>query len=565
MSKWFFFITLTFPFIIEGLGIRFIRDDIGYYYLFLPIILFFIPERKKEIHWPVWPTLFFGLFIFFSLVSSLFFAVDKQLAFEKTLFYLASYLIFIFFYNQKDRAKKYLSVTVFLGTGIFIVIFLAFKLFFTRWVGNSLITGSEYNFIAALHGEHNHLGDFLGITLIYLLFSFFKTKKRSLLAVFLLVFYFFLISFSRSAYWAFIIVMIMLTFLRNKELIFGFLKLERLIIFFTIIATVCLTVFVSINRHSYYFDKEIKPYLITTLSSRLNYWQQAKDSIVQRPFFGVGPGNFGSLSNHYRQQPNDWTDTAHNIFLQILAENGGLAFVGFALFILIIVVSAVKNFSLYSLLFFYLLFNFQTDYTYQIYSFFIFFMIVTGLIYEEKKPRNNELVYGLLSILITFVLVRILISDAFLMAKLPVPSLHFYPLNKFSYQKLITEEQKRGNYATVMKEAASYEKKFAEEPLTLNFLSRLYENYNEKSTALSLYEKIYSLDPFVSFETIKKIYLLKKEVRSTEEAKRFIKAVLKNYQEKIPSWQREQYYQKQIEEFCQKEKETECEELNWDD
>lgn len=562
MKKLFFIIFLVAPFLLEGLGVTFIHDNIGFYYLLLPAFLFFFVNEQKEINWPTQPTVFFGLFVFFSLISSFFFAVDKQIAFEKTLFYLSSFLIFIFFYNQKELAKKYLLTTIIFGTAVFIVVSLILKLFFVRWIGNSLVSGSEYNFVAALHGQHNHLGDFLGLTLISLLLFFLTTKKRGLLLLFLMILYFFLVSFSRSAYLAFIAAIVLTIFIKNKDKIKNFFKLEYLIVIISIIATIYFGIFVSVNR-DYYLNKEIKPYLVNVLSNRLIYWQQAKESIKLRPIFGVGAGNFGNLSEKHRQQPDDYTDTAHNLFIEVLAENGGIAFVGFSLFILVVVISAFQNYSLYSLLFFYLLLNFQTDYTYQIYSLFIFFMILAGLIYREKNHWRGKTIYGILVILIGFILLRIGISNFFLVRELPEISLHFYPLNKQAHQQLITDQQRLKDREKAVKAATAYERLFSEEPITLNFLVKFYESNKEKEKALSLYERIYRLNKFVSFDTVSKIYKLKKEYQSSEKAHEFIKEVLENYQKNISDWQRQENYQKQVEDFCQKNKEDVCEETGW--
>lgn len=562
MKKLFFIIFLVIPFLLEGFGITFINSNISWYYVLLSVFLFFFIDKQKEINWPVLPIIFFSLFVFFSLISSIFFAADKQIAFEKTLFYLSSFLIFTFFYNRKELAKKYIRTVIISGTVIFIIVFLILKLFFASWIGNTFISGSEYNFVAALSIGHNHLGDFLGLTLISLLLFFLVTKKRIIWLYFFVILCFFLISFSRSAYFAFIVVIVLDIFIRNKSKIKFFLKPEYLIISISLIASIYLGVFVSVNRN-YYLNKEIKPYLINVLSKRLIYWEQALKSIKSRPIFGIGAGNFGSLSYKYRQQPNDYTDTAHNLFIEVLAENGSLAFTGFALFMFIIVFSAFKNYSLYSLLFIYLLLNFQTDYTYEIYSFFVFFMILSGLVYREKNHWRGKTAYGILVILIGFILLRMGISHFFLVKKPPEFSVYFYPLNKQAHQQLIKDKQRLQDKKNARKAAINYERIFSEEPITLNFLIKFYEENKEKKKTLSLYERIYRLNRFVSFNTVKKIYELKKENQSLEKAHEFIKEVLINYQKNIPAWQIQENYQKEVEDFCLKNGEKACQEENF--
>ena len=96
-----------------------------------------------------------------------------------------------------------------------------------------------------------------------------------------------------------------------------------------------------------------------------------------------------------------FSDSAHNIFGEILAENGlpGLFF--FSLFCALIIYQAFRNKNFYGLIFIYLLLNFQTDYTYQIYSFLIFFIITSALsIRNVKELKISTDILGIVSLLL---------------------------------------------------------------------------------------------------------------------------------------------------------------------
>ena len=119
--------------------------------------------------------------------------------------------------------------------------------------------------------------------------------------------------------------------------------------------------------------------------ARSEYLNQTMLSILERPLLGVGPGNFVYASKKYTKPTESWTETAHNIFLEIFVENGIPAGIVFVLIMFQIFRQSERS------LFFYLalsmLINFQFDYTYRIYSFLLLFFTLLGVSYKEVKDR----------------------------------------------------------------------------------------------------------------------------------------------------------------------------------
>jgi len=68
--------------------------------------------------------------------------------------------------------------------------------------------------------------------------------------------------------------------------------------------------------------KLVKP----SVASRIEYWRQGtrviSSSSPGRLLFGNGPGTFYEYSNRFQGEPDYWSRSAHNFFLQFIIENG---------------------------------------------------------------------------------------------------------------------------------------------------------------------------------------------------------------------------------------------------
>ncbi len=68
--------------------------------------------------------------------------------------------------------------------------------------------------------------------------------------------------------------------------------------------------------------------------SRVKYWIQASDAIVQKPLLGWGPGSFALVSKRFQRAPDSYSWFAHSFPIQILSELGILGFLAMSLIII---------------------------------------------------------------------------------------------------------------------------------------------------------------------------------------------------------------------------------------
>lgn len=481
-----------------------------------------------------------------------------------TLFYAASYLIFVFFYNYKDLGKKYLNILIFIGS----LILTAFYLFHT-FLGKS--SSTAYQLVTSFfNNSHNHLGDFLGLGLVVFIYHLFDRKKEKLSKWLIIFSPFFFLSFSRSAFLALIIVYFLILVKNNENKLFSFKPIFNLILiastmifFFSTVGEVSGKNWIGkINQYLVgHFNLQTKEFT----AGRITYWRQGMESFYKQPIIGVGPGNFGFLSKKYTSTETQWynfqsTETAHSLLPEILFENGLLAFIFFAGFIILIIISIFKSNRLESYLLLYLLLNFQTDYTYRIYSMFVLFMVLVAIVYEEKKSKvNQSFIFNLFSICFLFIVISILTSEIFLRLNKPGLSLTFYPLNKDAYREKIIQDTAKKGCLDTEKLAKKYYFISPGYLPTLQLLSNYYVACDNKKMAINMLDKTVEDNRFINFEIVKKDYLLKKEVYGQKSAEVFLRQILEGYGNlrHIPE------FRQKVSDFCRKNKEDTCRKMRW--
>lgn len=382
-----FLITLA---LLEGLGIPNGREVTFYLILVMPFFLMLADLIDKRVTlYPVKLSLLFILFLILTAISTTT-ALDFNRSYPLLFFYLSLFLIFLWVCNHQDEIKRMVIWLIF----SLAVLFSIYSLLPLIW--SRLIPSHGYQFIFSSFGSHNHLGDFLVLALVYGVYKFMETSQK----VYLLALIFiplFLTSFSRSGYLSLIITLIVVViyFVRLKKIrvvsVYFFLSLIIVAIatvfsFSTVWEAKQVPVLKSANQFLQdYADLEEKFFL----GNRLAFFRQAILSFQEKPFFGIGSNNFVYASQKYTQT-NRWAYSSHNIFLDILTENGILAAVTFMAIIGRVLIKSFSVSSVLSFIFLAMLINFQTDYTHTIYSFFLLFFILMGLIYkEEKQVKSN--------------------------------------------------------------------------------------------------------------------------------------------------------------------------------
>lgn len=255
-------------------------------------------------------------------------------------------------------------------------------------------------------GNAAYLSSVLLLSLIFLLFFFYKNSKWRVLVGFtiLLNLIVIFISATRGAIIAiFIGVLLFLIFSLLKR---NFLSIKNKFILasFLVIALVSASGAFILKDNSFIQNNETLQRLTTisigdvTTSSRLSVWRYALDGFFERPLFGWGIENFDLVFNKYfdGKIPEEWFDRAHNNYLDILLASGifGLfiyLFLIFLIFQLIYNLYKVKkiDFVIWQIFTFgwvaYLIQNFFIFDTVNNYIFILFFIVF--LLYLDQSGR----------------------------------------------------------------------------------------------------------------------------------------------------------------------------------
>jgi O-antigen ligase len=408
------FALIPLALLIEGLGLPFGHQISPFLIILIPVALW-LANRNKKIIFPKNLSISFALFIAVSVLSALF-SQNILNSLLYTLFYAACFIIFIYVFNFKKQLASHLLPTIF----TFSILFCMYSLFLNSQLSTftpHLSPSNGYQLIFSRFGSHNHLGDWLLLPLIsvaYLLlgntrinakknanqrknsdpspFPFPLFPKMSYVIWLLLVvlfFPFFLFSYSRSAYLSLILTLIIMILYLVRKKVF-----KPSVFALCLMSIITLSSFIFLISSSrcgcnYYITKTTQ-YLSSNenlnykapFGGRGEYVREAVLSIINKPIFGVGPGNFVYASKKYNPIPGLWAESSHNIFLDIAAENGVITIIIFIIIITIMLRKAEKN--IYFFMALALLLNFQTDYTFRIFSVLILFFVLMGISYEES-------------------------------------------------------------------------------------------------------------------------------------------------------------------------------------
>jgi len=551
-------VVFTGIFLLEGIGFTRQQEVFSLVYSLVSLLLAIFLWKKKAVVPPLFSVLYI-VFLIFSLISGLNFSLDKEVSFYWWLFYLSCFLVFIFFYNFKEDGKKIVDKIIIYLVPLFAGLYLL-KSKYSELLPFQKIALNENNLFFAYNALHNHLGVIVGLFLIFLIWKFAQNGKKKGVILILLFLPFLLLSYNRSAILAFLIVLIPLVvvFLRKK------IKLGLFFILFLFIGG--LFFLMVISGHDKKMIKNIELQTKGVLGSRELYWDQAGQSVLEKPFFGVGYGNFGYVSHKYEQGYDHWIDNAANIFLEILTGGGILSFLPFLIVIGLVFSRAVKDKSIYSLLFFFLLIDFQTDFSYRNYSLFVLFIILAAITYQEKQDEEgNKIFFGLVAVLGTL-LALVITSNNLLLAGRFEWAQKIFPLNRRVYPALIKKQLKENHYP----EAIASEKTFGFiAPFYYPRLvasGSLYEFLGEKEKALEYYKQICEVNKYCSLQWIKKTAQLTNQAYGEEEAYKYLSRIVGVYKNTNTSVELERKIETEIKAIClELTDKKECHFLNIED
>ncbi len=246
---------------------------------------------------------------------------------------------------------------------------------------------------------HNHLS---GLLLFALPISIYRytdihEKKWGLLTAFFLISL--ILSYSRVAY--IIVLFYLFVFFKKRAgraLAFSIVTISVLYI--------SIRIYSNIGIKLDFLPKQVfKP--VTFENVRLGYWKQAIEGLKLSPVFGTGLDTFRYISNRFAPSQKAISLYAHNHFIQMFTETG---VIGGGLFLLLIIFSAIKIVGNDNKYYFPLLlgvggsiFNNLLDYDWQIYSLFLYFWIVLGLLLpktRDVKDISSSIITGVVSLVV---------------------------------------------------------------------------------------------------------------------------------------------------------------------
>lgn len=392
-----------FLLIFEGLGVNFGREaTLILIILLFPILFTHMLFHKRKVVLPKVTSIPFLIFIASALISTVI-SVGVTQSIQYLFVLISLFLAFLISYNYKNEIEKPITILIFASSFLFTIYSLLFAIHL-----NLFVPQNGYQFVFSRFSSHNHLGDFLVLpTILCIYYLFHKSNKPSydpkssiinhafhmILATcyIILATYFIFFSYSRSAYLtlAVTITFILLAYLQKKHS-WPTKWVMRIIIFVVLLTTGFFLIattnqaqkqpITSVTNKTLVQDGGLKYKDLS--GGRPEYIRQSLLSAQKNPIFGIGPNNFAYASKLYSNDPTRSTQSAHNIFLEILVGQGLLGLLSFAGLILIILIKSRKNALFY--LFLAMLINFQTDYTYQIYSFLLLFFALAGIVSNEK-------------------------------------------------------------------------------------------------------------------------------------------------------------------------------------
>lgn len=514
ISLIFFFISITGIFLSEVFANYNRLELSSFLFLLSPFFLFLLAKiEKRKIEVPIYETIAYVIFLIFSAVSTAY-AIDKEIAIKSLLIYVSGYFFFIFSFNYRKELNKYFRYFLIIISIFSCLIFLANHIFHLNLFRKGISLFYNYG--------HYQIGNLLVLGLL----SAFPNP------ISLIFFIFILLSYSRTAHISLIVTFIILLFkdkLGKKIALLG-----ALIIFASLIFIVLKTNYLQQTGGQWGSGRNV-------------YFSYAISSIKENPLFGVGPGNFAYAV--FKRQVNfgEFTDSAENIILEILAENGVLAGAFFILFVLIILYKHKKNINF--LIFLGLTLVFMTDFSYHFNLFLMIWFMLGGLVIDtQKKNKINIMPYAIAIFIITQ---AILLSQILLKYGLGEYSLLINPIQKNAYISRISKSINQKDKKQALYFLEKYDQIFGRSSAIFKELL-YYQTLGEKDKAAILYERSLWFRTFANTNSMRQMLNYYRNIYGYTEGSKKMADILVQIKNSYNEKDRISDLYKEVENFCKK-------------
>ncbi len=416
----------------------------------------------------------FVFFLVFSIIS-VFGAFHKQMALETIIIYFSGFLLLVIAYNQQESLNNKYKQYVLFTSVIYLLIFVSTFLFPSELIskGTSLMR----------YFGHNQLGN-----LFIAPFILYPSGMIGIISLLLII-----VSYSRATYLA---VLAIAWYIYRKKAIKKALFVKTILITLTVLLVISSALKVLSENGS-------------LLGLRDRYFADAVEGIVERPFFGAGPGNYYYISASKQTGYNEGAGSSHNLVLDIFSQNGIPAGLFFILFLAYVLKNSKRNVYFYSFLALSVVFLF--DYTFEYNSFLFLWFFLAGLSLDTKDSIEfNPLVF-----LGVFLLLQLVFIGKILYATgNHTQTLLVYPLQEKSYENVIANEIKRGDVNKAKGYLSDYEKLYGQNFEATYRSAQYYEKIYEWKKSLELYRKSLELRPFLSVTDsiiLEKVHILSRK------------------------------------------------------
>lgn len=528
-----FYIFLLCLLVLNGWGLPICRTILPYVILLTPFILlqFGTVDTKQPFKIPVRITTLFILFITVSSISTVN-AIHIQKAFEYQLFYIATFLMFLYAYNYKSNLQKYIGIFIFSATGLS-VIYAILLTYFISPDAFFLVPYGTYQLVYKYSDNisHHPIGIILSLPAIILLYRYVKNRSFSSLLMFISLLVVIFFSYARATYIALFCAAIPLIFtnLQNKKK--SLLFLASLI--FTLI--ICFVLTTSFTKNNAAIDniqtilhKKAGLQNKTLLSGRDKYFLQVVEAIAKKPLTGYGANNYYYIARQYSKNIFEMPNSSHNLFLDIVSENGIPAFVFYLGIMILLFVKGINFFKInkdprYLFgLFTGLFIIFQFSFYYKVQFLYILFFIIGGLIYSENNPIHDK--YRI-TLLVSFVLVLVPLllftAYSFRSNGQYKEALNMYPVYYDVYPEYIRSEYRNQNHQKVEQLIKQFDFYYDHEPAAQNFIATVYLLDHRYDKALEYFNNALTYYP-TSLYALRNMYYLKKTWKGPYEAEQFL-------------------------------------------
>jgi O-antigen ligase len=420
----FSFIALSAFWLVALLNPVFKKYDYGAEYplvlVFIVVLMaVFIAERNDKRENNFFEQLCLWAFIAMTVFSFIF-SETKNMGFSEVLAFISGALLYFNYSNKKIPFMDMFIKTVVIGALLSVTI--GFLSYFYQ--PEPRMFGTFFNILYPANRWPNGFASFLLIA--WPLLFLFKDKKHGLglmIAASLMISALFL-TFSRGALIAFSgqVLLLGLYYLRPigrdrfKDIGYAALTLLFAISLFSFsnyVRSLSTTDVIQVDQRIEFQNNEE----LTSKLERIDFWKGAIQLMNKNPWFGTGPSSFRYEYNGIQQTFLGSSDHPHNIFLKIGLENGLIALIAFACFLIALFMKVLLNFAklakedqnkvfILSVAVLGILAHNLIDYNFNFLAnlipLFMFLAFIRSILVknaEEKKPKLELIFVGILVVL----------------------------------------------------------------------------------------------------------------------------------------------------------------------